>query len=330
MSDGERLLANDSDITESALGRAAYDPNSLGFKAEGLGVTPNFSANEITVAPGLARIGYQGERVPVELYQSVTRGFASSSGDNYVTLEFDPVDVGVYDSEGSIPDTALLLEVVDADAETSESRNDNPDVGIGRLTSDVDADGHDITEVGSLEGQTLTTEALNNAVYQSEDKGLGDALTESSGGVVFVTADETIDDSDWSGPMSTGQTLIGLGGTLTTTQRLDDGDGTRDLTFINLEITGTGGISDSNPVWRCDSAGTLILGCVVERENAADECMTFRENQSRIIGCRWITENDENRGLRISGDDGLAVANTVSNAINDAGDGNVIDNNVIL
>lgn len=126
------LNGEDGDpLAEAELGKWAFNPLTIDVRKFGLGVTADYTGNEITVTSGAASIADSNRDYHVELLTDTTEPFAASSGDNFVYLQFDTANsdsetVVVSDTEGLPDDPKLLLAVVDAAAETIDIRNQVP------------------------------------------------------------------------------------------------------------------------------------------------------------------------------------------------------------
>lgn len=140
----EGMGASDADFVDAAaVGQLAFDPNASDVRISGMNVSADFANGEVTVATGVARLSSStegakngGDRSQVqfvaEITASITEALANGAGDNYVYLDGDPtnldtLNVVVNGTQSAPTEPSLLIGYVDANAQTVEQRNTDPD-----------------------------------------------------------------------------------------------------------------------------------------------------------------------------------------------------------
>jgi hypothetical protein len=177
-------------------------------------------------------------------------------------------------------------------------------------------------------GSRLHVENVNNAIYyQTEYTSLSEASDEAGeGGVVAITADETVSDSDFD--IDHDQTLIGAGGTLEATERLQPSwDG---VSYVGLEIIG----DFEDEVFNPTGDDILVERCRIEN-HADDRAMHINFNSGAIVSSNRLFVGGANGpGLRIGGSvEGLVYgSNRIANEVSISGSAEGVEDggNVII
>lgn len=176
--------------------------NVSDYVERGVSFTPTWSADETDISAGTAVIRDGDLAFIVEPDSRTDLALPSSTGVNYVYLAFDPdVDNAIsyhVDTDDTPPaDPSLKVAELDASTNTVTRVNRDPAVTFegAALTSDLDAGGHDLNNVGSTTTDQITN-VYDHVTTTPEDTIENDLVAGESVAIGPGTYAITLDASD--------------------------------------------------------------------------------------------------------------------------------------
>ena len=224
----------------------------------------------------------------------------------------------------------------------------DPDTDTWEYAGDVDMNGGNVSEVGTLTADSVNTEeALIKSPFGLTVNAGFDGFANIGEAVDFLEAENLttlyVPSGDYptegDGVFGTGKLDITISGfTLYGdgyTSRIHSTDGddvamqlrAENQTVFNIRIEGEG----NNGLRLDGAANSLVRSSRFDEPEGSSPALRLRggADNCRIIGCR-TTPGEGSDSLRVSSNDNVVIGNIVDDSILDQGDGNIIDNNKIL
>ncbi len=176
---GDVLYQNGDDLSEANITRSAARSNATDYVERGLSVVVDAAAGTIDIGSGHCIVQDGIHAFDVFPNQITDISLPAPNGTNHVYLVIDETvddDIAYHVDDDDTPpaNPSLKIATADGDAGTSTPVNPRPDVQLGdtdiqRLVAALDANGQDIQNVGTLDGDLVSTSVNNTVRVQPTD-----------------------------------------------------------------------------------------------------------------------------------------------------------------
>ena len=315
----EIVVGNDDEISQY------YDPSENGY------VYRNNEENQDVLI-----VRENGEiRIPVEA--NIESAVISKLLDDLDIDGFDLNNIGttntdsirsLSDIDGSVVSNTLSqidgagLSIIDGDLVVTAEFE-----GIQGLTNplveNLNADGYNINNVGTVDAQALEAEQISNTVvyaspFSDLESAISKAESENIPTVVVAPGEFELDDT-----FSLDVNLIGSGIDQTTIHcdEIDLGDRVDNVRIAHLTVTGS---NNANAPILTRGDGVVMDTIRVKNENeTGNETIRTLSDRTTIIKCVIEAEDpSETDVLRLSSDNNFVIGNDIEDGVRDDGSGN--------